>query len=726
MNTVELMEKEFSIVTADGHVRQKDNAFFSGNELTKVSSEEAEEAVAYFEKEFQALEKYVSEQLKILIEEEPSQSVIDKLEELREDVVKSRSIGDFSALLTKIEDAKQKQKGLAGQKEEVQEVSSDDKAKVVPEEEDPSTEELNQESSIEETEEPAQESAVEDKEDQEMVLPEYSEKLEPIAELVKGLLSLPVEENWQQAKHELDNVRFKWDEIAGAEEGLSSEKGYQELMAVLDNVEQKIFAVKNELQEKRKERKKANVEKRAELLGQLQEIIDKKKWQAFKEINSISNRWENIKVFPADAESDQQDKKFQELMDEFNEKKVELLVKKAQKEEENLAGKLAILDKMSLLVSSSGPDTKNWDKLDIEVEELARQWKKIGHVPLEQSDVIWDKFKKTRDDYFDKKFEHNEAFRKQTVRNIRKKEKICEEAEALLEEKDLATAVREMNGLHKRWKKIGAGPKDKNDELWERFNEATQKFNKVKSENQEVIKGQEQQNLEKKLALCEKAESLKDSTSWNETSRELDGLMEEWKKIGPIPRRKAGKAWKRFKSALDAFYENRRSHYKVVREEQKKNYDQKREIVKQIEALADLDDPKEAVQKTRELQDAFKEIGFVPIKKKSKLDKEYKLACDVIYQRARKESRTGAPAQASGVSKEQKGPRDEFFKLKKECDKLQEEILRYKDTMTFINPGGQGNALIEDVQKKIDKAQKELEKKQKKLEELRSDDGSQA
>ncbi|TVQ71985.1 MAG: DUF349 domain-containing protein [Balneolaceae bacterium] len=547
---------------------------------------------------------------------------------------------------------------------------------------------------------------------------EYPESLSALVELADKAEEIARGGNWQQMQSELDNIRFKWDKLLEEDAALASETDYRELEDRVEAVREKVSERKAEWLEKRRERRKENLAKRAKIIDQLQDIIDRKKWQVFKQVGNLSNRWEDIKDVPNEPEAEEQEKKFEDLIKEFNEKKVNFLVRKAQKEEENLVGKLTVLDKLNQVISSVGPDTENWEQRDKEIEELSRQWRKIGHVPSEQSDTIWERFKAVRDEYFSKKMEYNKEFRAQTMKNIRKKTRLCELAEELLEEEDLAVAVREINNLHKKWKKIGPIPKEKNDELWDRFNEATKKFNERKSENLDVIREQEQENLDEKVALCEKAEALSGRTDWSEATAEMDALMKAWKEAGPIPRRRAGKLWKRFKKAMDAFYDARRNHFKTVRDEQKENYEKKKEIVAELVKLGDHENPEEAVQQAKQIQEKFRSIGFVPIKKKQKIEKEYKEACDRIYQRHRGSGRKAGPARDHQVSAD-KSIRAEYFKLKKECDNLHEEIMRYGDTKTFINPGGKGNDLIDEIQQKIDDAQKKLDKKQDKLEEIR-------
>ncbi len=707
------MENEYAIVTNDGRILQKDNAIFQGKELANVDPADAQEALRYFNNQFSGIEKHVDTYLDSIRDEVRGPELLEKLQGLREEVISVRAVGDFETLVAKI-DAVIRECGADDTEIVVEETAAEAEGKPGPVTEPAEQEEAESKS------EPAEQEEAESKSEpaEDDTVKEYPESLSALVELADKADEIVKGGNWQQMQSELDNIRFKWDQILEAEPALASEAGYRELGDRVEAARKKVTERKAEWLEKRRERRKENLDKRAKIIDQLQDIIDRKRWQAFKQVGNLSNRWEDIKDVPKEPEAEEQEKKYEELIREFNDKKVAFLVRKAQKEEENLVGKLAVLDKLNQVITSVGPDTENWEQRDREIEELSRQWRKIGHVPGEQSDTIWERFKSVRDQYFTKKMEYNNEFRAQTMKNIRKKTRLCELAEELLEEEDLAVAVREINNLHKKWKKIGPIPKEKNDELWERFNEATKKFNERKSENLDLIREQEQENLDEKAALCVKAEALSGRTDWSEATAEMDALMKAWKEAGPVPRRKAGKLWKRFKKAMDAFYDARRKHFKTVRDEQKENYEKKKEIVAKLVKLGDHENPEEAVQQAKQIQEKFRSIGFVPIKKKQKIEKEYKESCDRIYQRHRGSGRKAAPARDHQASAD-KSLRAEYFKLKKECDNLHEEIMRYRDTKTFINPGGKGNELIDEIQQKIDDAQKKLDNKQDKLEELR-------
>ncbi|MFU8859630.1 MAG: DUF349 domain-containing protein [Cyclonatronaceae bacterium] len=475
-----------------------------------------------------------------------------------------------------------------------------------------------------------------------------------------------------------------------------------------------------------KEKRQKNLDYRVVLLERLQKIVAQKRWQAAGEVASIRRKWEDIRQLPSGAPLEEQNETFGKLLEFFDEKRVGYLVKVREKEEENLTGKLMILDKMDLIAKKAGPEVDNWDVLDKEFDELTRQWRKIKHVPKEKEDEVWDRFKSIRDTYFSLKAEHDESYKKELQSNIKSKQRLIRKATALSEEKDLARGVRTINRLHNEWKKIGQVPKELNDKLWDEFKAASDEFNKLKADNIDLIREQENQNYEQKAALCEKAEALADAENFKTAADEMVKLLSEWKKIGPVPRKKTNPVWNRFKKAMDDFYKKRRSFFKDVRVEQKENLDKKREIIGKITALADLGDPSAAIEQVKTLQEEYKSIGFVPIKFKDSIWADYKSALDLVYGKARSSNRGPADTykhggRAPAHDRADKKVQQEIFKLRRECDELRNTILNYNDTMTYIKPNKKGLELRQEIQNNIDEAEKKIREKQEKIDQLSSE-----
>jgi hypothetical protein len=479
-----------------------------------------------------------------------------------------------------------------------------------------------------------------------------------------------------------------------------------------------------------KEKRSRNVDQRVQLLARLEKIVELNRWHAIGEVNSIRRKWEEIRQLPSADTVRDQNESFQKLLDEFDKNRVDYLVGLRETEEENLAGKLMILDKMDQIVARTGPEVDNWDNMEQEMNELTHQWRKIGHVPKEKEDEVWTRYKAVKDQYYSARAEHDEVFRKELEKNVKIRKRLIQKATELVEQKDLARGVHLINKLHSDWKKAGMVPKEESDRLWDEFKSATEAFNKLKSENIDVIREQENENYQAKVALCERAEALSEAENWKTATDEMTGLMAEWKKIGPVPRKKTNAVWIRFKRAMDVFYKKRRSFFKEARTEQKENLDKKREVIGRISALKELEDAGEVIEKVRELQEEFKSIGFVPLKMKNKIWLQYKTALDEIYDWARSSkkavpspsgSERSPAARQNASDRPDKKAQQEVFRLRRECEELRNTIRTYGDSMTYIKPNKKGIELREEIQKNIDEAENKLKEKLGKIEELSSD-----
>lgn len=540
-------------------------------------------------------------------------------------------------------------------------------------------------------------------------------------DLVNKANDLNTNSDWQFVAMEFENIRAKWSE--GPEIDIDRKK---ELYAEITAANEAFNQTKKDHYEKQQERKKINLERREGYLEKLRAIVEAKRWSAFNEVYSIQKKFEDTRPLPANA--DVQNEEFNKLMDTFNEGKVEYLVKARQKEEENLMIKLAILDKMESIIKTISKDTKDWVNIENEIEGLSTQWKKVGRVIKEKSDEAWERYKSLRDQYFGLKMEFNSEYRGELEKNLKIKTSLCEKAEALLNEKDLAVASKEINLLNKRWKETGPVLREKSDELWERFKAVIDKFSEIRNENLDTIREIEQKNLELKEALCEKAEQIAQTEGAEEQREIIEKLFQQWNAIGPIPKRKTKKIWARFKKAIDSIQDQRRSFFKQQRVEQKENLAKKRAFIDKIIELAAAENLEEALTEVKQIQSDFQNVGFVPIKQKNKIWEEYRSACDVFFKALRAsgshsqspdKSHTHSGGNASRSELKQK--QQELYKLKKECDKLNDIILQYADTKTYIKPNKKGIALIEEIQQKIDVAKEQLNQKSEELEKVRQE-----
>jgi hypothetical protein len=750
---------EYAYITSDGQIVQTDNSHFSGKAIGSIDTAAeftAEEVLQPFTDAFAEL---VTERDNLVVELETASDPDSLKKAFLEKATATAAVGDFDNLMSFLNDTSATE--IA---EEAPEAAAEEVAEVETEEDQPTIDSPSEDVEEDDEEEvelvaevaeveaapvvdeihhddqPVAEEEHEEQGDQEEpeVVAEASEEPAgfvpaeaafsegdphyPFEQFVLKAEAIAVSNDWQYGNLEFENIRFKWDELTAL-----NDDAQKDLVARLQKAQTHFNERRSAHFEKMTQVRAVNLDRKKELLERLETIVRDGRWNAVNELKSLERRWEKIRQIPHD-EVEKMQKRFDALRTTFEEKRVDFLVKRKEREEENLNIKMLILDKMDMINVSINEETLSWDNLDNLFEGLSQQWRKVGPVTVEKEDEIWNRYRTALDAYQQNKLTFNKAYRAELEKNLKKKTTLCEQAEALVAEEDLVNAARTINRLHREWKECGPVSKDQSEVLWERFKKASDAFNERKNSNLDVIRDAENANYEAKEKLCEQAEALSTINDYGKATREMQMLSNQWKDIGPVPRRKTKPLWNRFKKAMDDFFEKRRDSLKNARHAEKENYKAKKDIIDKINKLIELEDPQQAVNEIKPLQEEYQKVGFVPMKYKNKLWTKYKEACDAVYQRAREEraSRSIQNAnqgprrqqqQDTGSGDRRKG--NDLQRLKKECDELQQMILHYSDTKTFIKPSKQGNKLRDDIQAKIDAAQVKLYSKTEELDALK-------
>ena len=744
-----LFENDYAYVTKEGEVKLKKTSLFEEKTLTTIDTDSLQEQIKAFEKAFENLEANVDNFFEGAEERmlNDAEEVEENFQKLLQELPEAIAIGDFDALVNRAKTSFEKiKKSTAEAFEPEKEESAAEKVEPVKEETVAEAEVPVEEEPLKNT---VEESPGEDKVKEEPVASgpvkkKPDTKVEPVEEAtVNETLEEKPEEpgkdkesikyyqeltdkaeeiismsDWAYVSMEFDNIDLKWEE--GPDPGDTDIREFKER---IDSLRIEFEAKKREHYEEQKRIRLENLEKKKDLLSQMNTIVDGKKWTHTKEVGKIRGRWDHVKPIPSEEVENLQNQ-FDALLATFDAHKVDRLVKQKQQEEDNLTGKLVILEKMEGF-SDKLEEGSEWKELEKKFEDLSKQFRRIGRVPSEKNQDVWDRYHKAQDTFHSMRFKHDKQYRIDIEKFLSQKKKLIDEAEALIDSDDLADAARKVNKLHRRWKKVGNLPQKDENEMWDRFKEATDAFNDKKSDNLELLKEQEDENYNEKLKLIETANELKESDEWEETHKEFQKLMNTWKDIGPVPKRKSGKIWKKFKGAMDHFYDRRRDHFKEVKEERKDNLKEKEEVLEKLAELKSHDDPIKAVELAKPLQDEFKKAGYVPIKHKNRLWKEYREICDVIYDRFR-----SGKAAADVVGRQNLGQfstddiadirkkQNELNKLRKTISKLSSELIQMKESLSYFKPSGKGSSLLDDVKKRIENAEQDLSDKEDRLTEL--------
>ncbi len=326
--------------------------------------------------------------------------------------------------------------------------------------------------------------------------------------------------------------------------------------------------------------------------------------------------------------------RFNKAFERYKEQKALYDQNLEKQKHDNLAVKKRILEELRGLIESDEELKNTYDKF----RELQERWKKIGPVPQNAKNTLWNNYHFLVEKFFDKVKINKELKDLDLKKNLEAKTELCEKAEELLLETSITKSFQKLQKLHEAWKETGPVRNDKKDEIWERFKAATDKLNKRRSEFYKNVREEQEKNYSAKLVLCEKAEAIVELNpdtprKWLENSEKINELFRVWKTIGFAPRSVNNEVWNRFRTTLDNFFKNKKEFFKSYKELQNENYNQKVNLCMQAEALKDNDDWRETTERLIELQKEWKKIGPVPAKYANKVWKRFRKACDHFFDR---------------------------------------------------------------------------------------------
>lgn len=357
-----------------------------------------------------------------------------------------------------------------------------------------------------------------------------------------------------------------------------------------------------------------------------------------------------------------------------------------------------------------------------QLQKLHQEFRSIGPVAKDLRESIWARFKAASTAVNRRHQQHFEMLKEKEQQNLDQKTVICEIAEAMEYDTfktfaDWEDKTQEILALQAKWKTIGYAPQKMNVKIFERFRAACDEFFRRKAAFFKSIKESMAENLEKKKALCEKAESLKDSTDWKTTSEILTQLQKEWKTIGPVAKKHSDAVWKRFIEACDYFFAQKNKATNSQRSVELENMAKKEEIIKKLAALdasGTTDDS--TAQQTKDLMKEWNTVGHVPFKEKDRLYNEFHGLIDKLFDKLNlSASEKKLNNFKSGLSKGDNLYRDRE-KLVRTYEGLKNDIKTYENNLGFLNSSSKkGNSLVTEINRKIERLKGDMELVLKKI-----------
>ena len=458
--------------------------------------------------------------------------------------------------------------------------------------------------------------------------------------------------------------------------------------------------------------KAANYALKLQLLDQLKALSESqedfnKLYSSFKE---IQQRWKEIKLVPQEYANELW-RSYQSYSEHF----YDLIKINNQFREydfkKNLELKTALCEAVEKLATE--PDVISAFHL---LQKMHQQWREIGPVAKEIREDLWARFKAASIVVNKRHQAHFEKMKEAEVANLQAKTAICEEIEAidfaaLKSVKDWDEKSKVVIAAQEKWRTIGYAPKKHNQKIFDRFRKACDDFFEQKGAFFKVFKAETQKNLEAKRALCEQAEALKDSTDWKATSEKLIALQKEWKATGgPMNRKRIDALWKRFNTACDYFFEQKKKNLAPQKAAEESNLVAKRALIEKINQLDEQLEPNEAIAQLKAYMTEWNQIGFVPLRDKDKVQKAYREALDKQFDRL-KVDQNDRKIQAfrnnlTEMNAGEKGKNRLFSerdKLLRQYERMKSELQTYENNIGFLSISSKGGGgLLKDLERKIE------------------------
>ncbi|MBN1821184.1 MAG: DUF349 domain-containing protein [Prolixibacteraceae bacterium] len=481
--------------------------------------------------------------------------------------------------------------------------------------------------------------------------------------------------------------------------------------------------LKIELNKKLEVVKEDNLKLKYDVIEEIKNLINREESinKTFQEFRDLQNKWREIGLVPQSKMKDLWDtyhfhvenfynyiKINKELRDLDLKKNLELKIKLCERAEE-------------LLLEPSIIKAFNT------LQKLHERWRETGPVPHDKKDEIWERFKSATSKINKKHQEFFESRKSEQKTNLTAKATLCEKAEdiansEIVSHRDWDLRSKELVELQKVWRTIGFAPKRDNNRIYERFRIACDKFFDKRREFYSKNKEIQQENLQMKIDLCVQAESLKESNDWKKATQDFIDIQKKWKEIGPVPRKHSDQVWKRFRDACDFFFNMKSKHFSDVDGEQVDNLKLKEELIIEVENFKPSKDIDANLKQLKEFQRRWTEIGHVPIKQKDIVQNKFRNAINKHFDDLKlddsKRDILKFKNKVSSITETSRGKnkmRLERDKYLNQLKQLESDLVLLDNNIGFFAKSKNAEALIADVEKKIERTKEKIELLKKKI-----------
>ncbi|MBD3582636.1 DUF349 domain-containing protein [Flavobacterium selenitireducens] len=470
-----------------------------------------------------------------------------------------------------------------------------------------------------------------------------------------------------------------------------------------------------------------NLKARLEIVEELKNLINPNEniKDTLKHFNELRDRWKNAGPIPKD--------KYNHVWNNYHfhvENFYDYLHldrdARDQDFKHNLERKQKIITRAEELVNEA-----DVTKAFRELQDLHRLWKEeIGPVSREHRESIWNRFSELTRQMHDKRETLHEAQRGKETENLDKKKDIIARIDAVTAEPVTAHnqwqgQIEKIEALRNEFFATGKVPPEVNEEIWTGFKTAVRNFNAQKNSFYKDIKKDQQDNLNRKLALVEKARTLQQSEDFAATTPVMKQIQEEWKTIGHVPRKYSDKIWKDFKEACNHYFERLKESRSEVNGEEAEAFESKKNYLDELRTFEMTGDHKTDLAAIKGHIEKWKSFGKVPFNKRH-IEGKFNKILDALFEKlslSKKEGDmmrfTNRVEALAGSDDTRKLDNEKIFLMRK-IDEVQSEIFQLENNIQFFAHAKKDNPMVAEVRKNIERHKEELETLKQKLKQLRN------
>ncbi|MBR6661260.1 MAG: DUF349 domain-containing protein [Bacteroidales bacterium] len=490
-----------------------------------------------------------------------------------------------------------------------------------------------------------------------------------------------------------------------------SQNPFQDIENEFKSIYSKYKSLRATFVQEQEKKKEDNYKEKLAIIEELKTLIEKQDDpnKTFPEFRNLQNKWRSVGPVPQANHADIYNtyKLYEEKFYDYVKISKDLRDLDFKK---NLDVKLELCQKAEDLINEDNV-VEAFKKL----QKLHEEWKEYGPVDKENREQIWERFRQATSAVNKKHQAYFEGQKEVQKENLAKKTALCEKVEEIAQREITDsnmwnTLSKEIESIQKEWKTIGFASKKDNQKIYDRFRAACDNFFARKRDFYVEFKSVMQENIDKKIKLCEEAEALQDSTDWKKATDQLINLQKLWKESGPVSRKKSDQIWKRFRAACDHFFENKNKHFGTQDVEFDKNLEAKLALIEEIKNYVSESDSADLAA-FKDFQKRWESIGFVPFKMKDKVAEAYNSALSEKFGDVKNQLSERRPRRSNRQergNRQDRAPRSERDRLIQKFVKIEQEIATYENNIGFFAKSKNADALLEGLRKKIDVAKEEL------------------